>query len=175
MYLAPPMEGTPQQPPASGQPGAQRPQPAPAAQQIEELRARLDDAERRLKVRTYAAMVVAVLGLAAGIVALILAMQAKDDAATESDLQDVREQIASLEEAAGQVSEEDLTRVTDRVSALEDEIEILSEDRSSTRQRISVIEDDIQDLRDQIADLETGAGGGAATPEEPGTPGTETP
>jgi septal ring factor EnvC (AmiA/AmiB activator) len=174
MYLAPPMEGIPQQPPASGQ-GAQRPQPATPAQQIEELRAGLDDAERRLKVRTYAAMVVAVLGLAAGIVALILAMQAKDDAATESDLQDVREQIASLEEAAGQVTEEDLDTVTNRVSELEDEIETLREDKSSTQQRISVIEDDIQDLRDQIADLESGGGGSATTPEAPGTPGTETP
>jgi septal ring factor EnvC (AmiA/AmiB activator) len=134
----------------------------------------MDDLDRRLKVRTYAAMVVAVLGLAAGIVALILAMQAKDDSATKSEVQDVREEIASLEESAGQVTEEDLDTVTQRISALEDQIGTLTDDRRSTEQRISVIQDDIQDLRDQIADLESGAGavGSATTPE---APGTETP
>jgi septal ring factor EnvC (AmiA/AmiB activator) len=134
----------------------------------------MDDLDRRLKVRTYAAMVVAVLGLAAGIVALILAMQAKDDSATKSEVQDVREEIASLEESAGQVTEEDLDTVTQRISALEDQIGTLTDDRRSTEQRISVIQDDIQDLRDQIADLESGAGavGSAPTPE---APGTETP
>jgi septal ring factor EnvC (AmiA/AmiB activator) len=134
----------------------------------------MDDLDRRLRVRTYAAMVVAVLGLAAGIVALILAMQAKDDSATKSEVQDVREEIASLEESAGQVTEEDLDTVTQRIFALEDQIGTLTDDRRSTEQRISVIQDDIQDLRDQIADLESGAGasGSATTPE---APGTETP
>jgi septal ring factor EnvC (AmiA/AmiB activator) len=134
----------------------------------------MDDLDRRLKIRTYAAMVVAVLGLAAGIVALILAMQAKDDSATKSEVQDVREEIASLEESAGQVTEEDLDTVTQRISALEDQIGTLTDDRRSTEQRISVIQDDIQDVRDQIADLESGAGaGGSATTPE--APGTETP
>jgi vacuolar-type H+-ATPase subunit I/STV1 len=184
------MQGTPQQPPGPGvprQPGPGPPQqpppgtplPQPGAaqptdprQEVEALRAWVDDVDRRLKVRTYAGMVIAVLALAAGIVALIIAMQTKDDSATESELQDVREQVASLEESAGQVTDEDLDAVTERVSALEDRIGALTEDRSSTEQQISVIEDDIQDLRDQIADLETGASGSATTPE---SPGAETP
>jgi hypothetical protein len=190
------MEGTPQQPPGRGQPDVPRhpgqpgppspgtplapgaAQPADPRQEIEALRAWVDDVDRRLKVRTYAGMVIAVLALAAGIVALILAMQAKDDSATKSDVQDVREQVATLEEAAGQVTDEDLDAVTDRLSALEDQIGTLTDDKNSTEQRISVIQDDIQDLRDQLADLESGTGtdtgGGTTTPEAPGA-GTETP
>jgi septal ring factor EnvC (AmiA/AmiB activator) len=135
----------------------------------------VDDVDRRLRVRTYAGMVIAVLGLAAGIVALILAMQAKDDSATKSDVQDLREQIATVEESAGQVTDEDLDTVTDRVSAVEDRIATLTEDKNSTEQQLSVIKDDIQDLRDQIADLDTGTAGGAAVPDTPGSTGTETP
>jgi hypothetical protein len=173
------MEGTPQQPPAPGQPGVPQPgaaQPADPRQEIEALRAWVDDVDRRLKVRTYAGMVIAVLALAAGIVALILAMQAKDDSATKAEVQDVREQIATVEESAGQVTADDLDAVTKRVSALEDQIGTLTDDRSSTEQKISVIEDDIQDLRDQIADLETGTGDtGSVPPETQGTGTTETP
>jgi polyhydroxyalkanoate synthesis regulator phasin len=186
------MQGTPQQPPGPGvprPPGPPQPGQAPSGEQglqpgaaqppdprqeVDALRAWVDDVDRRLKVRTYAGMVIAVLALAAGIVALILAMQAKDDSATKSEVQDVREQVATLEESAGQVTDEDLDAVTERVSTLEDRIGTLTDDRSSTEQQISVIEDDIQDLRDQIADLESGAGS-AATPEAPGGSGEETP
>jgi hypothetical protein len=191
------MEGTPQQPPGPGQPnvperpgpgqpaGPQQPgpiqpgaaHPADPRQEIEALRAWVDDVDRRLKVRTYAGMAIAVLALAAGIVALILAMQAKDESATKSELQDIREQVATVEESAGQVTDEDLDAVTERVSAIEDQIGTLTDDKNATEQQISVVKDDIQDLRDQIADLETGtgAGGTTTTPEAPGTPGTETP
>lgn len=144
---------------ATGAPGAPSPAAADAStdphERIDGLRAWLAQVERKLSIRTYAIGALAVLALAAGIVAIVLAMGAEEDAATKAELQDVREQLAAVEETASQAAQEDVRSLTQRISGLEDEIAVATEADQSVEQKISVIEDDIQDLRDQIAELES--------------------
>lgn len=146
-------------PAAPGAPGARSPAAADAStdphERIDGLRAWLAQLERKLSIRTYAIGALAVLGLAAGIGAIVLAMGAEEDAATKAELQDVREQLAGVEETASQAAQDDVRSLTQRISDLEDEIAAATEGDQSVEQKISVVEDDIQDLRDQIADLES--------------------
>jgi septal ring factor EnvC (AmiA/AmiB activator) len=166
---APPPAGAPApgQPPPPGEvppaapvtPGAPSPAVADAAadphERIEGLRGWLAQVDRKINVRTIAIGIVAVLALAAGIVAIVLAMAAEEDAAKQSEIEDVREQLAAVEETASDAAQEDVQTLTERISALEDDLASATQGNRSVEQRISVLEDDIQDLRDQIADLET--------------------
>jgi len=154
----PPAPGETPPPASPGAPGAPSPAAADASvnphERIDGLRAWLAGVERKLSIRSYAIGAIAVLGLAAGIVAIVLAMGAEEDAATKADLQDVREQLAAVEETASQAAQEDVQSLTQRISGLEDEIAAATQGDESAEQKLTVIEDDIQDLRDQIADLE---------------------
>jgi uncharacterized protein HemX len=155
------MEGTPKPPPpgAAAGPGEPSPPATDAAvdrqERIEGLRSWLVQLDRKLAIRTYALGAAVVLALAAGIVGIVVAQGAEEDAATEADVQDVREQLASVEEAASQAAAEDLESISQRISDLEDRITGFTRDQSSVDQKISVLQDDIQDLRDQISDLES--------------------
>jgi septal ring factor EnvC (AmiA/AmiB activator) len=145
------MEGTPTEPPSPDE-------------RIEGLRSWLAQLDRKLAIRTYALGAVAVLALAGAIVAIVLARGAEEDSATDAEIQDVREQLAAVEETASQAAEEDVESISQRISGLEDRIDTFTEDQSSVDQKISVIEDDIQDLRDQVAELETGSADQTTTP-----------
>jgi septal ring factor EnvC (AmiA/AmiB activator) len=140
-------------------PGAPSPAVADAAvnphERIDGLRSWLAQVERKINVRTIAIGIVAVLALAAGIVAIVLAMGAEEDAAKKSDIEDVREQLAAVEETASDAAQEDVQSLTERISALEDDLASATQGDESVEQQISVLKDDIQDLRDQIAELET--------------------
>jgi uncharacterized protein HemX len=150
------MEGSPKEPPRPGEPS---PAAADAAtdpqERIDGLRSWLAELDRKLAIRTYALGAAVVLALAAGIVGIVLALGAEEDAATEADIQDVREQLASVEETASQAAEEDVESISQRISDLEDRVMRFSQEQSSVDQKISVLQDDIQDLRDQISDLES--------------------
>jgi septal ring factor EnvC (AmiA/AmiB activator) len=150
------MEGTPKEPPA-------QPTDDPK-ERIEGLRSWLDQLDRKLTIRTYALGAVAVLALAAAIAGIVLAQGAEEDSATKGEIQDVREQLAAVEETASQAAEEDVESISQRISGLEDRIDAFTQDQSSVDQKISVIEDDIQDLRDQIAELESGSATQSTTP-----------
>jgi septal ring factor EnvC (AmiA/AmiB activator) len=154
--------GRPGQPPPPGAPaGPGEPSPVAAdaavdpQERIDGLRSWLAQLDRKLTIRTYALGAAAVLALAAGIVGIVLARGAEEDAATEADVQDVREQLASVEEAASQAAEEDVESISQRISDLEDRITGFTQDQNSVDQKISVLQDDIQDLRDQISDIES--------------------
>ena len=150
------MEGSPKEPPRPGEPSPAAADPAADPQErIDGLRSWLAEFDRKLAIRTYALGAAAVLALAAGVVGIVLALGAEEDAATEADIQDVREQLASVEETASQAAEEDVESISQRISDLEDRVTRFSQEQSSVDQKISVLQDDIQDLRDQISDLES--------------------
>src|SRR5918996_4228801 len=121
------MEGTPTEPPSPDE-------------RIEGLRSWLDQLDRKLAIRTYALGAVAVLALAGAIVAIVVARGAEEDSATEAEIQDVREQLAAVEETASQAAEEDVESISQRISGLEGRIDAFTQDQSSVDQKISVIE-----------------------------------
>ena len=57
--------------------------------------------------------------------------------------------------------------LTERVGELETELAEATSTRDETEQQLSVIEDDIADLREQIAELDQGSGGGSSGADSP--------
>ena len=163
---APAAEGRPQ----TGEQAEAAPQPEPTmAERIEGLRAWVAQLDRRIGVRTYAGAAALVLALAAAAVALVLVLQLQDEAATDTDVQELRDQIAGVEDSAAEAAQEDVQSLGDRVADIESQISEIASGQDSVDQEITVIQDDIQDLRDQIAEVDTGASGGSAG-TGPGSP-----
>jgi septal ring factor EnvC (AmiA/AmiB activator) len=174
---APPPGGTPpaQPPPATpGGPGEPSPAAADAStnphERIDGLRSWLAQLERKLNVRTIATAVLSVLALAGAIYAIVLARDVDKEGATQAELEDVREELASVRDTASEAAEDDVRSISQRLSALEEDFAGLTQGGQKTEQEISVLEDDIQDLRDQIADLESGGTGTTTTTTTDETP-----
>jgi septal ring factor EnvC (AmiA/AmiB activator) len=150
------MEAGPQKPAET--PG-EKPDETPSGEHptttLEGLRAWVAQIDRKLGTRFYALGAATVLALAAGIVAIVLVLGVKEDSATDADLDQLREDLAGVEQSASEAAEDDLAALGDRVSQLESQIQALRSDQTATDQEISVVQDDIEDLRNDISALET--------------------
>ena len=110
---------------------------------LEELRASVAQLDRKLGTRFYALGAATVLALAAGIVGIVLVLGVKEDSATNSDLDQLREEVSGVEESASEAAQDEVAALGDRVSQLESQIQSLRSDQTSTDQEISVLQDDI--------------------------------
>lgn len=160
---APPVTGaqptvTGQQPAAAGAPAAPA---APGG--LDGLRAWVADLDRKLGIRTYLGMAALVLAIAASVLAIVLAVDARDNSASDDDLIRIEDQLSSVSEqaGAGATAQEDVDSLDARLSSLEDQVSEMATTDGATEKRIAVIEDDIDDLRQEISDLRGGAGTGA--------------
>jgi septal ring factor EnvC (AmiA/AmiB activator) len=141
------------------------PAPAPEptiAERLEGLRAWVAQLDRRIGVRTYAGAAALVLALAAAAIALVLVLQLQDETATDSDVQELRDEIAGVEDTASEAAQEDVQSLSDRLTEIESQISEIASDQDSVDQEISVIQDDIQDLRDQLAEADSGGAGSSS-------------
>ena len=146
-------------PPGAGAQGEAKPEaPADPNERIDGLRSWIAQLERKLNIRTIAIAVIGVLALAAAIFAIALARDTENDAATEAELEDVREELAGVKSTASEAAQDDVRSLTERIAALEDDLSTANQGDQKTEQQISVLQDDVQDLRDQIADLESSGG-----------------
>jgi uncharacterized protein HemX len=162
----PPTPPTPPsgRPPQPGQPTPtpqQPPTPADPQQRIDGLRSWIAQLERKLGVRTYIGAALAVLALAAGGAGIFLALRVEEDAATDADVENLREELTGVEQTAAQAAQEDVRSLGRRITDLEGQISRLRSQLRSQSNELSVTEDDIQDLRDQISELDTGGTGAA--------------
>ena len=132
------------------QPGAAQ---APAAPRdpIEGLRAWIAQVDRKLGVRTYVGAALAVLALAAAAVGLVLTLTLKQDAATDSDVNSLRDQISAVEQSASEAAQEGVQGLDRRLAELEDEVNRLSTAQTTTRRELKVAQDDIEELRSQVS------------------------
>ena len=156
----------PTAPPTGTQPAVGGPEPT-VNERLEGQRSWLAQLDRRVGVRTYAGAAAVVIALAAAAVALVLVLQLDEESAKSADIDQLREEIAGVEDTATEAAQDDVQSMTERLTQLESDIAELSSTQDSTDQKISVIEDDIQDLRDQIADLDqesSSGSGGASSP-----------
>jgi septal ring factor EnvC (AmiA/AmiB activator) len=106
--------------------------------------------DRKLQTRFYALAAATVLALAAGIVAVVLALGVQDDSATKAQLAELRDQIDNATRSASDAAQDDLSDLDDRLSEIEAQLESLRSDQGATDREISVVEDDIADLRDEV-------------------------
>lgn len=130
---------------------------------LDGLRAWVAQIDRKLGTRFYALGAATVLALAAGIVGIVLVLGVKEDSATKSDLDRLRDEVAGVEKSASEAAQEDVSALGDRVTQVESQIQSLRSDKTATDEEISVVQDDIEDLRNDISALETAdsSGGGA--------------
>lgn len=144
--------------------GAQSPVTGEQQVEVAEDRDRLGQIDRKLATRTYAGAALAILALAAGIVAVVLAIDARDNSATNAELDQVQEQLGGV---AAQASDDSTQRSVDalseRVDSLSGEIDAASSGEKNIDQRLSVVEDDIEELRNDISDLDSGSGSGGGS------------
>jgi septal ring factor EnvC (AmiA/AmiB activator) len=158
------MEGKPQQPgeQQAAKPGDQRPaQAVDPNERIDGLRSWLGQVDRKLGLRTYLGAAVTVLALAAGGAAIVLSLEAKEDAATDADVQNLREELTGVEQTAAEAAQEDVQTLNESLADVESQISRLEGEQRSQKNELSVVQDDIQDLRNQISDLESGGASSA--------------
>jgi uncharacterized protein HemX len=139
--------------------------PADPHERIDGLRAWVAQLDRKLGVRTYLGAALAVLALAAAAVALVLTLNLKQDAATNRDVQSLRDQISAVEQSASQAAQEDVRALEQRVAELEDDVNRISTGQTTTRRELKVVQDDIKELRSQVA---SASGGGSQASQASG-------
>ena len=123
-------------------------------EKLEGVHAWVAQLDRKLQTRFYALGAATVLALAAGIVAVVLALGIQDDSATKAQLEELRDQVDNATRSASNAAQDDLAALDARLSEVESQLESLSGDQSATNREISVVQDDIADLRDQIDAVE---------------------
>lgn len=129
---------------------------------VDGLRAWVAQLDRKIGVRTYAGGAAVVLALATAIVAVVLAIDARDNSARNDDLNRIQGQLSDVSAQAGSAesAQSDIDSLAGRVGTLEDQLDAITTSGDATEKRLSVVEDDIDDLRRQISDL--GASGSGA-------------
>jgi len=149
-------------PPITGTHPVARPPAAPVSTEAEGQRAWLADLDRKLGTRSYAGAAAMVLSLAASIVAIVLAIDARDNSAGIDDLTRVENELAATVTSgteAGEQALEEIGELQSRISTLEDQVAELNATINELGSRTDVTEDDIEDLRQQNAPT-----GGAGSP-----------
>lgn len=132
-------------------------------EKLEGVHAWVAQLDRKLQTRFYALAAAAVLALAAGIVAVVLALGVQDDSATKAQLQELRDQVDNATKSASDAAQDDVADLDDRLAEIESKIESLSNGQSTSNREISVVQDDIADLRDQIDSVEQAQDDAAAS------------
>jgi septal ring factor EnvC (AmiA/AmiB activator) len=127
---------------------------------VEGLRAWLAQLDRKLGLRTYLGAAAAVLALAGAAVALVLVLSLRQDAATEEDVQSLRDQISGVEQSASQAAESRVAALEQRLNDLEDEVNRLSTAKTTSNRELQVIQDDIRELRGEVSSAAGTQGGG---------------
>jgi uncharacterized protein HemX len=128
------------------------------------LRAWLAQLDRRLGLRTYVIGAIAVLALAAGVVALVLTLQLRHDAATNGDVSSIRDQVAGVEQSATQAAEESVHSLHQRIADLKAEIDRISSAQAADRRELKALQEDVRTLRDQGSPSKRGAPTATKTP-----------
>ena len=102
-------------------------------------------------MRTYVGAAIAVLALAAAAVSLVLTLSLKQDAATNDDVQSLRDQITAVQQSASQAAQKGVQALDQRLTALEAEVNRMSTGQATTRRELKVVQDDIKELRSEVS------------------------
>ncbi|MEO7198273.1 MAG: hypothetical protein ABIZ50_07340 [Solirubrobacterales bacterium] len=120
---------------------------------IDGLRSWIAEVERKLGLRTYVGTAAVVLALATSIVAIVLAVDARDNSASNDDLNRISSEISTQSGAT------DLTALDQRLAALQAQVDALAPTGGGTDEQLSAIEDTLDELSGRVKDLESASGG----------------
>jgi septal ring factor EnvC (AmiA/AmiB activator) len=146
------------EPSPTPQPVATPSAPADPQERIDGLRAWLAQVDRKLGVRTYLGAAIAVLALAAAVVGLILTLSLKQEAATDGDIESLRDQISAVEQSASEAAQEDVQGLDRRLTELEADVNRISTSQTTLRRELKVVQDDIKELRSQVSRAQSSSG-----------------
>lgn len=145
------MEAGEQKPPTGSQPEVR---PETPQEQIDGLRAWVAQLDRRLGVRSLALGLAVVIALAAGVVGVVLAQDAKDNSATKDEVASLRDQVSATTKEASQATQDTIAELEESIDALEARVSTIASSQRTSDSELEVAQDDIEELRGQITDLE---------------------
>ena len=156
--------------PPPPEPEVKTPQEAAAsadpAEKLEGVHAWVAQLDRKLSTRFYALGAAAVLALAAGIVAVVLALGVQDDSATKAQLTELRDQVDNATKSASDAAQDDVAELDARLAEVESQIEQIQGAQSASTRELSVVQDDVADLREQIDAVEQAQDDAAASADD---------
>jgi TolA-binding protein len=138
--------------PATGSQPVARPETV--EEQIDGLRAWIAQVDRRLGIRTLALGLAVVLALAAGIVGVVLAKDAKDNGATKNEVASLRDRVSASTKEASQSTQDTIDEINGRIEALEGRVATIASTQRTSNSELDVAKDDIEELRGDITDLQ---------------------
>ncbi len=100
-----------------------------------------------------------------------MTLSLEQDAATDSDVQSLRDQISAVEQSASQAAEEDVQALERRLTELEDEVSSVSTRQTTTRRELKVVQDDIDELRSQVSSADSSSGDASQGSSDSGSGG----
>jgi len=165
---------TPAAPLGTRQAGPSTPRPTVAKPGEQELVERLDgmrgwvgDLDHTVNVRSRIGLVLAAIAIGVGGAAIYLAMDAKQQSASNSDVGSLRDQVGSLKD--------DVSNTTDDLTALKTSVNAARSQAGSANATASGLQAKIRKLQADVKDLQKSASNAAAVPQTlPGVPGTGT-
>lgn len=125
----------------------------PAVGGLDGVRAWLAALDRRIRRLGIAGAVIVLVALATAGIAIYLALEASGDAATKSDLNEVRTKITAVEQSALSAADDDLAALGRQLESLEQRLTDQQRASSRNRSEIKVANDDIEDLRSDLSEL----------------------
>ena len=78
-----------------------------------------------------------VLALAAGIVGVVLAMNAKDESATKNEVRALRDQVEAVQQEAAKATEQNVAAITDSLDALEGRVNTIAGNQRTSESELS--------------------------------------
>jgi uncharacterized protein HemX len=133
-------------------------------ERTDELRAWVAQVDRKLGVRTYVGAAIALVALAAAVVALVLTLSLKQDAATNDDVSSLRDQISAVEQSASQAAQKGVQALDQRLTDLQAEVNRMSAGQATTRRELKVVQDDFKELRSEVSAVRGSTGGASQSP-----------
>lgn len=136
-------------------PGRREPGDAAPEDADEQLRGRLERVDHKLGVRSYAGGLAIVIALAGAIVAIVLALGARDESATKNQLQSLKTEVLQAAGEANKATDKKVESLSGQVDAISGSIDELRSTESATASQVDGIQGDLDDLKGQISDLES--------------------
>lgn len=120
-----------------------------------EIRDLLQRIDHKLGVRSYAGGLAIVIALAGAIIAIVLALGARDEGATKNQLQSLKTDLAQASKEATKNAEHKVARLGDTVDEMSGAIEELRGTGAANATDIDGIQADLDDIKGQISDLQS--------------------
>jgi septal ring factor EnvC (AmiA/AmiB activator) len=92
----------------------------------------------------------------------VLVILLKQDAATDDDVNAIRDQLSGVQQSATTAAQRSVQSVDQRLTDLEGQVSRLSADQRTTKRELQVVQDDIKELRSSSSGAK--AGGALGTP-----------